>query len=153
MECRAPQSVLPINLRLYLSIKRNSFTFVQITILCLCSACLLSQIIKKEIGSSVYQKSIGLRRALEGYMKHQTSISISKKLYFYFRELQLLQKITISKTVLYISENYNQQNRSLHLRKLQSAKPFSTSQKIRTSNNHSKKKPQEREKGSRKKRK
>ena len=54
-------------------------------------------------------------------MKHQTSIRVSKRLHFYFRELQLFQKvtisktalyiskITISKTVLYISENYNQQ--------------------------------------------
>ena len=74
-------------------------------------------------------------------MKYQTSIRVSKRLYFYFRELQLFQKITISKIVLYILENYNQQNRSLHLRKLQSA------------NSHSRKKPQEREKGSQKKRK
>ena len=50
-------------------------------------------------------------------MKHQTSIRVSKRLYFYFRELQLFQKITIN-------------NRSLHLRKLQSAKLFPTSQKI-----------------------
>ena len=42
-------------------------------------------------------------------MKHQTSIRVSKRLHFYFRELQLSQKITISRTVLYISENYNQQ--------------------------------------------
>ena len=42
-------------------------------------------------------------------MKHQTSIRVSKRLYLYFRELQLFQKVTISKTALYILENYNQQ--------------------------------------------
>ena len=42
-------------------------------------------------------------------MKHQTSIRVSKRLHFYFRELQLSQKITISKIIFYISENYNQQ--------------------------------------------
>ena len=31
LECRAPQAVLPINLRLYLLIKSSSSTFVQIT--------------------------------------------------------------------------------------------------------------------------
>ena len=73
---------------------------------------------KKEPGSSVYHKSTGLARALEGYMKHQTSIFVSKRLYFYFKELQLFQKIIISKTVLCISENYNKKNLSLHFRKL-----------------------------------
>ena len=42
-------------------------------------------------------------------MKHHTSIRVSKRLYFYFRELQLFQKVTINKTALYILENYNQQ--------------------------------------------
>ena len=50
------------------------------------------------------------------------------------------QKIVLLfKRITVIPEDYNQQNRSLHLRKLQLA------------NNHSRKKPQEREKGSRKK--
>ena len=39
---------------------------------------------------------------------NKTSIRVSKRLYFYFKELQLFKKITISKTVLYISEKYNQ---------------------------------------------
>ena len=42
-------------------------------------------------------------------MKHKTSIRVFKGLYFYFKELQLFHKITISKTVLYISKNCNQQ--------------------------------------------
>ena len=42
--------------------------------------------------------------------------------YTYFQKIVLLfQKITINKIVLYILENYNQQNHSLHLRKLQPA--------------------------------
>ena len=44
-----------------------------------------------------------------------------KGLFFISKELQLIQRITIGKVVLYISENYNQQSLSL---------PFSTSQKI-----------------------
>ena len=52
------------------------------------------------------------------------------------------QKIVLLfKRIKVIPEDYNQQNRSLYLRKLQLA------------NNHSRKKPQEREKGSRKKKK
>ena len=50
-------------------------------------------------------------------MKHQTSIRVSKRLHFYFRELQLSQKITISKTILYISENYNQPFKAKTIRK------------------------------------
>ena len=50
-------------------------------------------------------------------MKHHTSICVSKKLHFYFRELQLSQKITISKTILYISENYNQPFKAKTIRK------------------------------------
>ena len=79
-------------------------------------------------------------------MKHQTSIRVSKRLYFYFRELQLSQKITISKTVLYISENYNQLHCSLHIRKLQSAKLFSTSHKITISKQLFKEKNHKKEK-------
>ena len=50
--------------------------------------------------------------------KHQTSTRVFKRLYFYYsypRKLQSVksfstfQKITISKAVLYISENYNWQ--------------------------------------------
>ena len=43
-----------------------------------------------------------------------------KGLFFISKELQLIQRITIGKVVLYISENYNQQSLSLS---------FSTSQK------------------------
>ena len=53
---------------------------------------------------------------------------------------QLSQKITICKAVLYISENYNQQSRSLHLRQLQSAKLSFT-----LDNTRSRKKPREKE--------
>ena len=52
-------------------------------------------------------------------MKHQISKRVSKILYFYFRDysrklqsaksFSTSQKITISKIVLYISENYNKQ--------------------------------------------
>ena len=41
-------------------------------------------------------------------MKHYTSIRVSKRLHSYFRDLQLFQKITISKIIFYILENYNQ---------------------------------------------
>ena len=78
----------------------------------------------KEPGSLVYHKSTGLDRALEGYMKHQKSIRVSKDYTF----------ITVT------PENYNQQNRSLHLKRLQSAKPLSTPQKITISKQPSKKK-------------
>ena len=44
-----------------------------------------------------------------------------KGLFFISKELQLIQRITIGKVVLYILENYNQQSLSLS---------FSTSQKI-----------------------
>ena len=54
----------------------------------------------QESGGAVYQKSTRLGRALGGYMKHQTSKHVSKILYFYFRELQLFQKVTMSKTAL-----------------------------------------------------
>ena len=40
-------------------------------------------------------------------MKHYTSIPVSKRLHFYFRDLQLFQKITISIIILCILENYN----------------------------------------------
>ena len=67
--------------------------------------------------------------------------------------LNIRQVDLFSKNITFITvipEDYNQQNRSLHLRRLQSAKPLSTSQKTTIS---SKKNPQGREKESRKKRK
>ena len=60
-----------------------------------------------------------------------------KGLFFISKELQLIQRITISKAVLYISENYNQQSLSL---------PFSTSYKVTIGQPQSRKKPKEREK-------
>ena len=64
--------------------------------------------------------------------------------YACFQKIVLLfQRITV------ILENYNQQNHSLYSRKLQLAKPFSTSQKLQSANSHSRQTPQEREKGRR----
>ena len=57
---------------------------------------------------------------------------------FHFREVTIT--LENYKIFLYISENYNQQSRSPHLKKLQSAKPFFTS-----ANTQSRQKPQERE--------
>ena len=81
--------------------------------------------------------------------KHQTSTHTSKRLYFYFKYLRKLQSpklfynqkshFTISKAVLYISGNYNQQSLSLH-------QLFSTSQKITIGQPQSRQKPQEIEK-------
>ena len=130
-----------MNLRLYLLIKRNSSTFIQITVFVFIFD--LPTLINhkertRELGSSE------IHRARKGPGRlHETSDK-----YTCFQKIVLLfQRITVS------LENYNQQNRSLHLRKLQSAKPFSTSQKITIGNNHSRQKPQEREKWSWKKRK
>ena len=57
---------------------------------------------------------------------------------FHFKEVTITSKVY--KIFLYILENYNQQSRSPHLKKLQSAKPFFTS-----ANTQSRQKPQERE--------
>ena len=63
------------------------------------------------------------RRGLK--KKKQTNKQTSEK-YTCFQKtvllFQLSQKITISKVVLYISEYYNQQSRSLHLKRSRSAK-------------------------------
>ena len=63
---------------------------------------------------------------------------------FHFREVTITSEDY--KIFLYISENYNQQSRSPHLKKLQPAKSFFTS-----ANNQSRKKPQERERERRRK--
>ena len=73
--------------------------------------------LNKRTRELVCQKSTGLDRALEGYMKHKTSIRIFKGLYFYYsysrklqsaKQLSTSHKITINKTALCTSENYNQ---------------------------------------------
>ena len=141
MESRAPQAILSIILKLYLLIKCNSSTFVQITVFLfifdLPTLANHKEIIRKLGLSEIHGAQKGPGRL------HETSDK-----YTYFQKVVLLFQI-----IIVIPENYNQQNCSLHLKKLQSAKPFSTSQKITTSNNHSRKKPQEREKRSQKKRK
>ena len=67
-------------------------------------------------------KPTGLRRARGGYKKKKN-----------IRQVHVFPKDCT--VIAVISENYNQQSRSLHLRKLQLAKPFSTSKKI-TINKH-----------------
>ena len=108
LECRAPQAVLPINLILYLLIKCNNSTFVQITVFMFIFGLPTLANHKertRELGlSEIHGARKGLGRLHETLDKY-----ISKRLYFYFKELQLFQKITIKKTVLYILENYNQQ--------------------------------------------
>ena len=52
----------------------------------------------KEPGNSVYHKYTGLGRALEGYMKHQTSIRVFKGLYFYYRYSRKLQSTKLLST-------------------------------------------------------
>ena len=79
--------VLPINLILYLLIKRNSSTFIQITFFVFIFSFPTLVNHKEKPGSSVYQKSMGPGRALEGYMKHQISIHVFERFYFYLREL------------------------------------------------------------------
>ena len=76
-------------------------------------------------------------RLVEGSEKsHNTNTK------FHFREVTITSEDY--KIFLYISENYNQQSRSPHLKKLQSAKPF-LYQLIMTGQPQSRQKPQERE--------
>ena len=113
----------------YLLIKHLNSTFIQITVFVFIFG--LPTLVNhkersRELGlSEIHRARKGLGRL------HETSDK-----YTCFHKIVLLfQRIIV------IPENYNQQNRSLHLRKLQSA------------NNHLRQKPPEKEKGSRKKRK
>ena len=107
-----------MNLILYLLIKRSSSTFFQITIFVFIFGLPTLVYHKERTGELDLSEIHGARKGL-GRL-HETSDK-----YTCFQKILLLfQRITV------ISKNYNQINRSLHLRKLQLAKPFSTSQKI-----------------------
>ena len=81
---------------------------------------------KKNLQGKRREKRKQGARLVEALKSHITQIQMfSKKLYFHFKEVTITSEDY--KIFLYISENYNQQSRSLHLKKLQSAKPFPTS--------------------------
>ena len=102
-------------------IKRNSSTFVQITVFMFIFG-LPTLVNHKERTEELGLLEIHRARKGPGRL-HETSDK-----YACFQKIVLLfQRITV------ILENYNQQNRSLYLRKLQSAKPLSTPQKITSS--------------------
>ena len=135
--------VLPINLKLHLLIKRSSSTSVQIIVFVFIFS------LPTLVNHKERARELGLSE-IHGARKGPRRLYKTSDKYTCFQKIVLLfKRITV------IPENYNQQNRSLHLTKLQSAKSFSTSKKITTSKqpfkakNHKKEK---REAGKREKR-
>ena len=110
--------VLPINLILYLLIKCIRFTSVQITVFVFIFG------LPTLINHKERAKELGLSK-IHGARKGPGRLHETSDKYKCFQKIILLFY-----RIIVISENYNQQNRSLHLRKLQLAKSFSTTQKI-----------------------
>ena len=115
------------NIKLYLLIKRNSSTSAQITIFVSIFGLPTFVNHKERARRPCLSKIHGIQKGLGRIQRTSNKYNVFQKIVLL---LQLSQKITNSKIGFYISENYKQQNRSLHLRKLQTAIPASTSQKI-----------------------